>query len=339
MRLTPTLLPPLAGLLAGCASVSLQSVYFDQLQPATATIPAGADTLYIVSTDDRARISDSTVQATDPALAEIMWTQEVLAYSRLADPLAKLLNEGKYIGARRLVGKYGQTPAARLDSLRRLYGHAPMLLIGRQEAQSWFDIDRSHAPDEVCVAMPCVSAVELTLLVDGRANSLPTRRDTLIFTTCQPSLALAAKHLPQPRDKYREMWSNVADHIESTLVPWWQRTRRDLFVSTNYDSQEAALKAQADNWHAARDDWQRIYATSQSPAERARAAINVAVSFEREDNANDAALWASMALDVIEAADQKTQQHLDEETTQAQGIFRASLRRQDQLILLNSQMN
>lgn len=327
-------------LLSGCASTSRSTVWFDQLQPAAVSMPQSIDTLYLVDAVGVADLSDSTIKMSELVQRLELEAQEKTLPRKLVDAVELAIRNSHYVPPRTpKVGK--QSPATLrqcVDSLLRRHPGSGVLTLECLRGNSWFEFPPYRGEGDQCVDIVCRTLSQFRLTTRTTEFALPPRSDTLVFRGCGATNADIARHLPSLPDKYASVCRDVCDRTLPMFIPQWQRIRRDLIVGTDYASQSAAELAGADKWPEAQSAWEGIYSGVGSAADRARAAINVAICHERADEAYDASVWASMALDLIEAADDKTQKLLAAEKRQAEGIFAAALHRIDQLPTLNRQM-
>lgn len=347
--------------LAGCASVGYKSVAFDVLRPAGYTLPAWADTILIFDGVAAPVVTDSSVPPESMSLA-VRGRAEALAQS-ICGHMAKTFNSSGYMAARfvnpaslegyvadaeklgleeadRLHARHAIT-ASEADSLLR--GHHSYIILSLCRLNSSATI-KAEAADvggqsQVCADITCATTTQLVLVTAaGLQAPLDLRQDTLLFSVCDVNPAAVAGRLPQLRQRYEEQAEYVGGCLANAFIPAWQRVVRSLYVSSESDMMSAAAWVDEGRWDEAQNLWGRIVAQSSNVTERVRAALNLALSYERADYPDTASLWCSKALDLIESADGGKAQKLQPEKEKASHMFSYLIERQRQKEELDAQM-
>jgi hypothetical protein len=88
--------------------------------------------------------------------------------------------------------------------------------------------------------------------------------------------------------------SGYIDH----LAPHWEEVHRRLFTSGSMNFLNATEWLNKGNWEEAGKIWNYIYKTGSKKA-KMKAALNLAVAFERNGKINEAVDWASKAYTVL----------------------------------------
>ena len=346
--------------LAGCASVGYKSVAFDVLRPAGYTLPAWADTILIFDGVAAPVVTDSSVPPESMSLA-VRGRAETLAQS-ICSHMAKTFNSSGYMAARlanpvSLEGyvadaeKLGQEEADRLharhaltageaDSLLR--GHPSSIILSLCRLNSSATI-KAEAVDvdgqsQVCADITCATTSQSVLVTADGLQALDPRQDTLLFSVCDVNPAAVAGRLPQLRQRYEEQAEYVGGCLANAFIPAWQRVTRSLYVSSDADMMSAAAWVDEGRWDEAQNLWGRVVTQSSNVTERVRAALNMALSYERADYPDTASLWCSKALDLIESADSGKAQRLQPEKERASHMFSYLIERQRQKEELDAQM-
>lgn len=346
---------------AGCASVGYKSVAFDVLRPASYTLPEWVDTILIFDGVASPVVTDSSVPPESMALA-VKGRADALAQS-VCGHMAKAFNASGYMAARfanpqSLEGyvadaeKLGQEAAERLharhaitpaeaDSLLR--GHPSSIILSLCRLNSSATIKAEavdvYGQSQVCADIACATTTQLLLVTAaGLQAPLDQRQDTLLFTVCDVNPAAVAGRLPQLRQRYEEQAEYVAGCLAKAFIPAWQRVVRSIYVSSADDMMSAAAWVDEGRWDEARNLWGRVVSQSSNVSEKVRAALNLALSYERADYPDTASLWCSKALDLIESADSGKAQKLQPEKEKASHMFAYLIERQRQKKELDAQM-
>jgi hypothetical protein len=210
------------------------------------------------------------------------------------------------------------------------------------ESSATIGVQDSHDEDgdaQKCASLICATSSTFSLVTSpSQSFPLSTRHDTLVYEACKPTLREVVANLPQISFRYRDLADNVGVRTADMLIPVWQRVYRRIYVTTDPRSTAASSWVDKNKWQEARNLWVDIYMNDKSAPERVRAALNVALSYEREDDSQQAALWCSKALDLIEAASPDVMKSLASEQRHANAMFNYLVERMNQQATLDKQM-
>lgn len=332
--------------LASCASVSYKTVGFDVLRPAEYTLPSWTDTLILVDNVAKPVCTDSSLPADYKSYGQ--------DFNRFGHTMAdcafrSMLYEFKksgYMGIR-LLGNPLKLNAYRIDSL--LIGHpgSVILSLDKMESKSVMrfagEQENMDGQIETCVDIVTDMHTRMSLITSPQSRvELTERTDTLRFQSCGTTNYDIARGFPQVMTRYQRQGNHLGYLYVDALLPTWERVYRSFFVTNNKDMSAAAEWVEKNDWEEAKNLWFRAYEESGKAgktAESVRAAINMAVANEREDNPVEASLWCSRALDAIDAADAKTQEKLVTEKKRAESMFAYLMIRIEEKKDLDKQMN
>lgn len=350
-----------AALLAGCAAVGGKTVTFDVLRPAAYTLPAWVDTVLIVDGAVSPVVVDSTVPPAD--MADAAEGRADWLCSELCRTMAATINRSGYVVAKAVNAPtatdwsvtrtvYGEAYAdalyarraltmGRIDSLLR--GTRKTIILNLTELRSVSTIEATNAvvngETQICgdIVAATTTRMELVSSADSRFP-MEARHDTLHFTACDPDPHNVANLLPPLHTRYTEQAGNVGRLHADAFIPEWQTVRRSLYVTNASDMLAAAAWVDKGEWTEATNLWNRVATESASLPDRVRAMLNMALSYEREDDPARASMWCSKALDAIESAPAKEAQKLTDEKARADAMFAYLLHRAGQKETLDAQM-
>lgn len=108
-----------------------------------------------------------------------------------------------------------------------------------------------------------------------------------------------------PTDK-RVIWeaSDFAGSLPvKYLLPHWKTSYRYIFVSGSVDMRDGAVYAKEKEWEKAFKLWQRAYNNSKSDKKKMRAAFNITLYYEMNDQLEEAEKWAMQAQALAQKVD------------------------------------
>ena len=343
MWLKTTLLAATALSLSGCASVSYKTIGFDVLRAADYTLPTWADTILLVDNVGMPTCIDSTLPPDDVRLQN-----EMTAYARsICESLFRSLRaefkSSGYMGMR-----YADVPVMlterTIDSLLTGHPHTVILSMDSLSSLSVLRIadNRTSEDNEVmgCIDIVTQTKTQMTLRTSPYdAQALTPRTDTIVFESCGSTTADVVNGFPTLGMRYKNQGSDVGRIYASELLPTWQRVYRNIYVTNKQDMAAAAIWVEKGEWEEAKNLWARAYDSQSKTADKVRAAINLAVAFEREDAPAEASMWCSKALDLMERCDTKTQNSLKIEKEKTGKMFEYFMSRMKEKETLDKQMN
>lgn len=310
--------------LDGCQTTTYTTARYEQLCPAYYTLPSFVDSVLVV--DCSQFIPDNEASKHLSAL--------VCAY------LSSELNQSNYIYAA-LCRQRMDFDELRLkaDSLCNSYGKKAIVALRRfSYSHSTSSTERLHGEYLSVRRDIATEATFAIIMPNGSARDFEQRHDTLTSSCLVESIEEAEQQLPTLKTLCPEAAENLAQSFARQLVPAWERVSRPIFILQRpKEFADAARWIQNDGWDNARDLWLQAY--SQGSAEqKAIAAYNLAVYFERAGNIEMALIWCSKSLDHFDDATLKDK-NMDVEKSNTQNLFKILVQRADDVYFLDKQMS
>ncbi|MDO4462165.1 MAG: DUF6340 family protein [Bacteroidia bacterium] len=91
---------------------------------------------------------------------------------------------------------------------------------------------------------------------------------------------------------------DIADNLSAQLTPAWETKERTLFYTPCFNFQSSLEAIKNNDWEKARATLYSIYEKDRT-RNKIRAALDLSLSFEREDNIKAALIWCFKAQDLI----------------------------------------
>lgn len=129
--------------------------------------------------------------------------------------------------------------------------------------------------------------------------------------------------------------SMMGSRIANKIIPVWIADNRKLYSSYQSDWMAADANLRKDKWDEAVSIWEKIYDKSSSVKIKAKAANNIAVVCELNDNYDQALDWINKAQQVLRTKDRNNETTLQKELN---AYHKALVLRIDQSKQLNSQL-
>ncbi len=333
-----------AAALTSCASVSYKVVDFDVLRPADYTMPSWADTVLIVDNASTPECVDSTMPY-DYITNIVSPNTARLVGQYVAHALTKDFKQSGYMVMREAGDRYINLTSGRIDSL--LSGHPSTVILSLDDisCKSVLRMAGKEYDEESGEMLSCIDIVgetktQMSLITAPFVKQrLSERTDTIIFRSCDTSIAYIATHYPSLVSRYQQQGTDVGHKYAEALLPSWERVYRSLYVTTTQDMVAAATWVEQGDWDEAKNLWTRAATEAKKKPERVRASLNMALAYEREDNPAAASMWCSKALDIIESCDSKTAAALSSEKKRAESMFSYLMQRITEKNDLDKQMN
>lgn len=130
----------------------------------------------------------------------------------------------------------------------------------------------------------------------GREKPLATVyvSDSLYWSESAYDITLLNKILPTPEDALRAAGEYIGSKVYANFVPHWDQESRWYYTGIGSQWKEASAYASAEKWEMAAERWHSIYNThSTSWRGRAKAASNLALSYEMKGKLPEAYDWAA----------------------------------------------
>lgn len=321
----------LAAAMQACASVSYTAYTFERLRPADYVLPQNCDTIVIMNSLPSATARDLSGNTSAevkscmrnlPDIGNVFFAREV--------------NNSKFVHIA-IEGKtfeYKILPT-KIDSICRARSAQAVISLRDYsvDTQSVYSVDRDDIVrlDNQII----ITAQYAFMLPDGRWRDFELRVDTVGWIVRGASEQDAYRRLPPQKNMYYSAAQRAGENFAEQIVPAWETCSRYIYSSRNRLMTDAAEWVRREQWDNARDLWQEVYLTG-SALDRARAAVDLALYYERQDNVGTASIWCSKALDLIQSGQcPKLETRV---VNTAEALFVELMERQDEIVLLDKQM-
>ncbi len=182
------------------------------------------------------------------------------------------------------------------DHLRKMYDADALIVLNRLMLSDLVEDFMTDADDYYAsLEVRCVSIWHIFMPNGGQPQSL-TLADTLVWENRDLRRSDAINNLPNRRDALLDMSIYSAEETAKKIIPHWEQ--RDRYF---YKHSDRRMKAGIDSlyhkkWDAAINEWYNAYQQGNNKL-KARAAANIAATFEIEGDINSALYWAQQAAE------------------------------------------
>jgi len=286
-------------LIASCASFS--EIHFDVLKPAVYSVPPDIKSVVLVNNSidfpdtavniikvdeeivniDTSKVRDYpavVLKIAGEALNSRMFFDTVyvdtLKYKELSK--GKILEELKPYQIDSLCRKYGVDAIVSLDAYKYT-NNVSIVTLDFEEFFSTFDAS-------------AINYWRIYKCADHSVMKMHLQKDTIFWDSSGTSLNTSVRHLPDFGKATDEIGSYLAYKFVDYLAPHWEDVSRRLYTNGNMNFQNAAEWISRNNWQEAEKIWNFIYKNGSAKA-KVRAALNLAVSFERDGDIDNAVKW------------------------------------------------
>lgn len=139
----------------------------------------------------------------------------------------------------------------------------------------------------------------------GRPNPLATvlMSDSIFWSESIGNMVLLNQFLPSPDGALRTAGAYIGAKASPNFVPHWENESRWFFTGIGSAWKEATAYAQTEKWEQAADRWKHLFRTASGWKSRAKAASNIALSYEMKSDLKEAYDWASKSYDLFKKND------------------------------------
>ena len=117
------------------------------------------------------------------------------------------------------------------------------------------------------------------------------QKDTIFWEGSGESMNSSVRSFPKFSDATHEIGSYLAYKYVDYLAPYWEEVTRRLYTNGNMNFQNATEWISKGNWEEAEKIWNYIYKNGSNSA-KIKAAVNLAVAFERIGDIDNAIKWS-----------------------------------------------
>lgn len=325
--------------MCGCSVTSYVTTQFDVLRPAYYTLPSDIDSVVIVNGVRVFNINDSLLMMVDEETRSVQREYLDKMPSMVCNVLGNSIVRGGYLSAKmESVPMDMSKVVAKVDSLCKVHRVDAILVMSEAEYSSALRVEEGSGMSGMYIAVARMMSVlksRFTVVMPrGVKFDLEQRNDTLYWDSAGESISEVVDGLPSFREKYFETVRYVGDVMAMQLSPSWERVTRKVLTSSSAKMIDASQWVGREEWEKARDIWYQVYEDG-SEADKVRSAINLAIYYERNDDAVNAAKWSSCALDMLAGEKKK---RMSSEEDMAKRIFERMMQRQRELKELDKQM-
>jgi len=315
---------------ASCGTTSYKPYSFEQLRAADYTLPQNVNNIVISVTNDNFIDADITYGRDGNTSG-----QERKAYAKyipamMCTVLSDAINKSEYLKASVSSSPIIDTLSIQeRDSIFKASHADAMIMVKKCVYRSQLMKDRWGK--EIDHMTTSLSTELQFVLPNGATRNFQTLNDTITWW-----LAYEDDQFPSYKQLYYSISEQSGQHFAALLLPSWEKRQRSLLGSNSSKMRDAISWTERDDWEKARDIWADVV-KSGGIQDQARAAINMGLYYEREDNELESAMWFSKALDILQ--NNSKCKKMKEETKMAQNLFNRAIDRQHEKVRLDKQMS
>lgn len=185
--------------------------------------------------------------------------------------------------------------ALQVDHLRKMYDADAVIVLNRLLLSDILE-DYLTTDDDyyAYLEVHCVSVWHIFLTDNDDPRSL-TLADTLIWENRDYRRSDAIEALPDRRNALLDMAIYSAESTVNKLLPHWEQRDRYFYTHNNRTMKAGMDAFYHKQWDEAIDLWYEAYQSGNNNL-KARAAANMAATFEIEGDLNSALYWAQQAV-------------------------------------------
>ncbi len=133
---------------------------------------------------------------------------------------------------------------------------------------------------------------------DHSVLNVHLQKDTIFWENTGESINSSLRTFPEFKKATFEIGSYLAHQYVDYLSPYWEEATRRLYTNGNMNFINATEWVNKGNWLEAEKIWNYIYKNGSKKA-RIKAALNIATSFEKEGDIDNAISWAYKAYKTL----------------------------------------
>lgn len=112
--------------------------------------------------------------------------------------------------------------------------------------------------------------------------------------------AYAERIVPTPEEAMKQIAVYAAEKMTRVFAPYWEYQERWYYTPMSSRMREGAVYARNNEWENALEKWSDHYNKERTKLGKAKAAHNIALSYELLDNMDSAKEWAETAYELFE---------------------------------------
>lgn len=268
--------------LVSCSS--MQTLTFDQLNPATVSFPEEVRNVAVVN----------NMPAVPEAKRTLLTLGEMNGNGKKsAEMLASALADSKYFNQVMICDS--ALNESNLSGRRLLSQNDVRLLADELDADVIFSLDQVKIQTERAEifypGMPGSWSVIKVKVTPVLSVYIPNRERPMNVLAKTDSLQWDASMAPSDRQMQEEAASLSAYMLTQMLVPYWKQAERLYYAGGCVEMRDAAVCVRENDWQGAYDLWQSLFEQTKSKKLKIRSAINLALASEMQGNLVEAEKW------------------------------------------------
>ena len=313
----------LGGLLASCGSVDVLT--YDQLHPAELSFPAEIRQVGVVNNMAHREVPMNdlilgVVQGEGPAVTEAL--AGALADSKYFDQVV--------ICDSALQAKDADVTVDPMLSIERVNQLTSDLGVDMLVSMEGMWVETAKKQVEYPGLNALIPVVQATVTPVLRLY-LPNRSQPMSTLTLPDSIYWDLGSAISEKVILKEANRIVANKIADCLVPSWKPVERVYFCGGCVEMRDAAVYLHEGSWQESQDLWKELYNRLRKGKTKAKAAYNIALSYEMLGNLDEALVWVKKSAEFV--APQSEEEKLIQYYTAALN------RRIQEMVSLKSQMS
>lgn len=334
-----------------CFSTNYREVRYEILRPAYYTLPSNIDSLLIVSCVDNPLVIDEyLINLPDSQLIKALKVKRSMP-AIICNVMLNEINASDYLKIKIQPQtipwqKLRQMP----DSICKESGADAILALTRFDYEAKVEVinEPSYTDEDLAnvsygrlnnVATSYIRPYSTTqtqfmlLMPNRQSRHLDLRCDTMQYDPYWQTLGDTTIY--RQVELYYATAENVGQCMASMFYPAWEYETRTLVVTDSKNMLDAYKWTLRKEWEEAKNLWMQAVEQG-STADKISSMINIAIYYDRLDNVQEAAMWYSKSLDLIESTPSKDE--FLQEKYFAEKYFEAAIYRMQEQDILDKQM-
>lgn len=197
-----------------------------------------------------------------------------------------------------MLSSTGRLTYPKIDSLCRAYNAQAVISLEAYLYQSKLDfVDQGES---FYLTLDVNSQIYWTMSrFDGMLMDAYVQKDTVFWDFLSSSESRQSSGLPGTRDAIETLGWHMGQNAVKRVAPYWEKVKRFYFTGGNYLFLRGADLFKANNLEEAARVWYYIYQNG-SKRDKARAAFNLAFSYELRGNFPEAVAWGDISYQLYE---------------------------------------
>ncbi len=192
----------------------------------------------------------------------------------------------------------GEIPYYHIDSLCKAYNAQAVISLESIRYQS--KMDYSDLGDYYYISLDVNSFLYWKMYsADGVLLDANLQKDSIFWDNAQSDYSTSSMKIPSIRESIEVLAWHMGKNAAKRVTPYWESVNRYYFSGGNHLFLRAS-ELQADNkWDDAARIWYNVYENGKKK-QKARAAHNIALSYEVRGNFSEAIAWSDISRQLFE---------------------------------------